>query len=222
MGLFTLMVPSLVASYAIFSVKNWSYPVFLTAMAWIFIHSIFRINSDFDLTTKIFGIIIPMAFNVYLVSYFLIPSVKTTYYEPKIRWWEASPRYIVDLSTKIYLGDEFIIGRTCNISNGGALLDAGSIITIGKDVRLEFELNNQAFSIDAKSIFKAPHAHFYGFQFQNISRQLKKDLEFQMMCLKDIGCEVTRPLPHWRDDFKKWLKHLLKTGEGVTPKLPEE
>jgi hypothetical protein len=86
LSLFNLIVPSFVSAFAIFALKKWSYPLFILSMAWILIHSLYGLNSELHINTKIFGILIPTIFYITLVSYFLIPSVKFNYYEPKIRW----------------------------------------------------------------------------------------------------------------------------------------
>lgn len=216
-GLLTMTAPSFIASYAIFSVKKWSYPVFLLCMLWLLIHAVFGVQAKLHMSTILLGIVVPMAFNITLVTYFLIPNVKKMYYEPNIRWWEASPRYIVDISTKIFFDDQIMTGKISNISDGGAFLKSDGKIADDSLVKLEFELNNKILSLEAKSIFKIPSDNSYGFQFQNLSPELKKEMEFHMMCLKDIGSEVTRPRPHWRDDLYEWFMNLINKGEGMVP-----
>ncbi len=219
---FNMMVPGLISAFAIYSVKKWSYPVFLCCILWLGVNAYLNLSSKHELYLLMMLIVIPMLFNIIVVSYFLIPSVKTAYYEPRLRWWEASPRYVVDAETEVQLESKSLSGKVTNISEGGIFIEANDLIENDSTIQLNFKLNDVVFALEAKVIFKLPNSFAYGVQFQNLDSQSIKSVKSLIQKLKESKTEVCRPIPPWSDDLKKWFLNLLKTGEGLTPIVPKE
>jgi hypothetical protein len=112
-------VPSLIAGIAVFSVRKWSYPVFLVSMLWITFQMLRTFSPHLHITELIFTIILPILFNFLYVSYILLPKVRAAYYDPGLRWWETKPRYVFSTAIKFTIDGEVIDGKMTNISEGG-------------------------------------------------------------------------------------------------------
>ncbi|MBY0414589.1 MAG: hypothetical protein K2Q18_10500, partial [Bdellovibrionales bacterium] len=109
--LFNMVVPSLVAGYSVYSVKKWSYPVFLICMVWITIQVFFKFSYALRGMDFVLTVILPMFINVVYVSYILLPKVRAPYYDPRLRWWETKPRYVFETDLKISYNDVSADGK---------------------------------------------------------------------------------------------------------------
>lgn len=71
---------------AIYSMKRWSYLVFLSVMAWSFWkHS--------QMGLPVIRLALVYSINLGLVTYFMIPAVRRAYFDSRIKWWESQTRY---------------------------------------------------------------------------------------------------------------------------------
>ena len=217
-----MMAPGFISAIAIYCVKKWSYPVFLLCMGWLLSQILLNLQHTNDSYLITMTVVAPLVFNIVLVSYFLIPAVKTTYYDPRVRWWEAKPRYIVDLKSEINYSGQKSSGKLANISEGGAFIESDLDIPLESDLKLSFEISNAEFELTSKVIFKVPGKTAYGVQFDFQDKVERKQLIHTIRYLKESGAEVTRPIPLWSDDLKSWFFKLLSTGEGFFPKIPKK
>src|SRR3989344_6678525 len=89
-----------IAGVGIFLTRSWSYPLFIGIEVWTF----YRHFDTWQRYPQYFTLPILLTFyflNFVVVTYFLIPAVRATYFDKKIRWWESRPRFLVKLNAKI-------------------------------------------------------------------------------------------------------------------------
>lgn len=221
-SVFNMMAPALVSAFAIYSVKKWSYPVLLCCITWLGVNAFLNFSMSDDILLLMMVVVLPMVFNIVVVSYFLIPSVKTTYYEPRVRWWEAKPRYVVSGDAHMEIDNQKLDGKVTNISEGGVFFVTGKGIEIDSVGQLEFEVNKSKLQFKAKAIFKAGETFSYGMKFEKLDASQAKALKDIIKELKESKAEICRPIPLWDEDLKKWFFDLLKTGRGLTPPISKE
>jgi hypothetical protein len=222
------LLPILIApwtgAFAIFSVKKWSYPVFLTVMTYqtgnLFYQAhaypeVLNLRLVFFLSVLNFG----------LVSYFLSPRVRTVYYDQRLKWWESSPRY--EITTECLIGGKE--GRDCkaqvqNISIGGVFLKCSKDLPVGSDVELAFEAAHDLVFMVGKVLYFRNGGYGINFTHDKTREAQMRDLIKHL-----IQQEGKKPLNKivYMEDFKKWAKTkaLKPTGwlpEASVEKLLEE
>jgi Tfp pilus assembly protein PilZ len=211
-----MFVPSIVAGIAIYAVKKWSYPVFFVSILWITIEIIYYFVPHFKPLTLFFVVILPMLINFLYGSYILLPEVRATYFDPRLRWWETKPRYIY--STRVEINE--LTGVMTNISEGGLFLFTPHAFDPNTIVNLKFVILDNPIILEAKIVYRNPDGTSHGLQFVNLTKQQKNILKNIIKKLDSEKYAVTRPIPVWTEDLLSWFKTFFKTGKGLVPALP--
>lgn len=217
--LFNMIVPSLIAGYAVYSVKKWSYPVFLICMAWITCQMFFKFSYQFSGSEFFLTVIIPMIINIGYVSYILLPKVRAPYYDARLRWWETKPRYVFETDIKITFADTFTDGKMTNISEGGLFAIIPTSIEPNTIIKLNLSILETPLEILAKVVYRKPDGTSHGLQFEKVTGPQKKIVKAIISKLAANNYEMTRPVPRWDEDFIKWFKTLITTGKGFVPEV---
>jgi len=217
---FSMVVPSLVAGFAVYSVKKWSYPVFLLSMLWLSVHMLSNFPAGISVSEILFSKILPMLINITYVSYLFLPTVKAAYYNPKLRWWETKPRYITTADLLVTFENHFTKGQMLNFSEGGLLATINSYVDEEAIYHLSMVICNEEVSVKAKIVHVKEDINQYGFQFVEMKRRHRKLIKRVLRNLQKEKCQVTRDVKPWREDLKDWFKTLIKTGKGMVPVIP--
>jgi hypothetical protein len=217
--LFNMIVPSVLAGYAIYSVKKWSYPVFLACMLWITCHMLSKFSSH-TFSELLFSAIIPMIINIVYVSYLLLPKMRAPFYDARLRWWETKPRYVYSTDVQVSFNNNTSEGQMTNISEGGLFAIIPMAIEPQTTLNLKFSILATPIELKAKIVYRKPDGTSHGLQFCDLNKSQKKTLKQMMARLAQEKYEVTRPVPRWSDDFIKWFKTLMTTGKGLVPETP--
>lgn len=215
------------AGFAIYSVKAWSYPVYLGVMA----VTIWGNYQDFRHFSGIFTLPVFIAtgvLNIGLVSYFLIPAVRAAYFNRRLRWWEAKPRYELSLlaSLECMDPDENIAPMKCtlvNISEGGAFVKSSKRIALDKEYRIRFSLLEQEFCLRTRIAHRLwGGMRGYGLVFLHDTESRKRMVRLSRgLALLGTGARNASwtPAEAWLS-FKAWLGGLFSTGKGWVPEVP--
>lgn len=215
-----LFAPALIATYAIFSVKRWSYALLFISVAWVYANSFKNIGADLNTLQIVFSLVLPFLFGLFVLFYFLTPSVRQTYFDPSLKWWEAKPRYFVDILIDIVVNGSDRKITIKNISEGGVLIDSNEQMSKDDQFKMVFELEGYSFSTEAKIIFKNPSNNEYGVQFLTDNKSFAMQMNEAVNILKSKNFKRCRePIP-WKSDFKAWFDKLRSSGKGLTPEIP--
>lgn len=68
------------------------------------------------------SLVIIYIFNILVVVYFMVPSVRTIYWDPKVRWWESSPRYKTSTGVRFKFKDKIYEAIMDNFSISGVFI----------------------------------------------------------------------------------------------------
>ncbi len=207
-----------VAGVAIFCTKKWSFPVFLSAMAWGFFityRSWAMVPDQFPIAL-LFG---AFAVNLAAVGYFLIPEVKRVYFDSTVRWWEQLPRYYVVFGAELFplTGNTSVKCTILDISEGGAFVRVASKSNFTEKVRIQFE----AFGMDIELVGRIAHCGVgekqgYGIQFEDMGRERKRMVKKLIKALRLLGSECNKRGNSIPTDFAAWTKGLM-SGKGLIP-----
>lgn len=209
-----------IAGLAIYSVKKWSYPVFLGVLGWSFYFN-YQTWMEFPNQIPLPLLAAVYLINVGVVTYFLIPAVREVYFNRSIRWWESKPRYQIDLEGT-YEGSSGI-GKclVSNISEGGVFLtipDGKPAEGEGVTVTLRFfglELN-----VTGRVVYKVSSNNGYGIQFVRPTSVMHRKVRRLIRAL-DLLEVPRRPEKISKiKNFFEWTGQFLQTGKGLVPDLP--
>jgi hypothetical protein len=168
-----------IAGFAIYSFRKWSYPVFLVVSGWSF-----YVNYEsFSTSPGVYTLPMLIGFylaNFVLVGYFLLPEVKTVYFDPSVRWWESQPRYEITLDASLKsAGEEANPGRILNIARGGIFLQTPKSLKAGQRLIVAFEFGKLKLEVPGEVVhLDRVDATRYGIRFVDLNRvtqiQLRK------------------------------------------------
>lgn len=210
------------AGLAILAVKNWSLPAFFSIQA-ITLASGFYFHVASPKTFPIALITAVTVVNILAVTYVLVPTVRLTYTDPSLRWWESKPRFIVDWAATLLQGKSKLKAHVCNISEGGVFLETSSKtkLTATDAVQVEFEFDGVAFSLAGRirHYSAATRSPKYGIQFTELPPTMKRQIHSCVKSLrKQRAPQVGRHDDAWQS-FKEWAFTLATTGKGLFPEV---
>jgi hypothetical protein len=223
LALFNMFVPSLLAAYAVYKVRKWSFAVVLICILWLAVSTIREYSSDLGLWTILMGFVIPIIINITLASYILIPDVYAVYRDSMIRWWERESRFIYKTPVEIHYEGNSVAGELINLSSGGCFMGSSVEIPVEFQLLLKMNVLNIPLELKAKTGHRraSEQGFGYGLQFFEVTDEDKKKLKTIVQQLDSLKYPLANPLPDWKEDFKLWFKELITTGKGITPKLPD-
>lgn len=154
--------------------------------------------------------------NILIVSYVVVPSIRKIYLDPRLRWWEAAPRYM-------FVNDVAInnsTGMTINISEGGLFLTSKQKLEESDELKLSWTHYDQNYSVAGKVVYKSPRtsSEGYGVKFDHTPESKKALKKLIKVLHTEKQIEASR-LPKPEDSFAAWLTGLVKTGKGLFPKV---
>lgn len=213
-----------VAAGAIFAVRRWSYPVFLTTIVWSLVVDL----SHWTMSSTVFPtavLIGTYAFNIAVVSYLMIPTVWSLYSNPKAAWWRSKERYLLNHTGNVKGGHGVTECRVLDISKGGAFLESTWELGTTEDITVSFNYSGLLFSAKAKIVHGSKRnvlAFGYGIQFKEMDRSNSKALSQILNSLKQLNMEAISRAERGNDSLWSWMANVLSTGNGLVPTVPTQ
>lgn len=198
------------AGVCIFICRRWSYWLYLVCLACIFAANVYGFWTDMNLL-NLTALIFILLLDFLAVAYFVVPSVRTVYFDPKARWWETAPRF--DFNLEALMNEQ--AGLIRNVSVGGLFIEAWDGFQQDQDIAVAWNYEGSRFLIPAKIVYK--NTKGYGVQFKHspdTQKQIKKFIEL----LQSKGFAALERKVRGDENFFTWLKNLLTKGEGLFPR----
>lgn len=208
-----VLIPIL-AGVFIFICRRWSYWAYLGCLAVILVSNIYSYWTNMNMNTLLLLLLV-VIIDVLVVAYFVVPSVQKVYFDPRMRWWEAAPRYHFNHVGSVNGQKAFIK----SISQGGLFLTSAPEMNENDLVELEWNYQSQQVSVKGTVVYKNTRADMpgYGVKFTHSDESEGKTKEL-VAKLRGEGLIIAERLPGPEDSFGVWLKKLLTKGEGLFPK----
>ena len=207
-----LFVPIL-AGVFILICRRWSYWGYLVCLAVLFGSNIYAYATNTTLTNFIF-LCMALLVDLLIVAYFVVPSVRKVYFDPKVRWWETAMRYI-------YTPDVIINGQAPgkmnNISDGGLFVQTAKTLTESDKIQVQWNDEGEQFDFHGRVVYINPKNGGFGVQFEH-TPESEKSIKKLTQRLHKKGLVIPDRLPGPADSFTVWLKKLVTRGEGLFPK----
>jgi len=153
------------------TVRKWTFNLCLAILAVIIVYDIMMIR-QFQIL-GIGAIVIMLAFTLAFAFLLYFTEFRRPYINPRLRWWETSPRYKVDLPVSIDKSSK--PGILVDISRTGLLVEwtnENDIPDIEGETQITLPTQT---AIDVQ--IKRRTAKGYGLEFGNLNRSQKKDLQ---------------------------------------------
>ena len=212
-----------IAGFAIFAIKKWSFPVFVIVETWVFITNIPYLNELYQSNqTWLLGFFVFFSIlNIIVVSYLLLPAVRIAYLDPRIRWWEAKPRYSANIEAKV---NNQATGTIKNISSSGIFITTDKNLLLEPEIDIEFTLkdplSSKEFHIKSKALvvhkFIVNNLEGYGARYTELTASNQHLINSMIKHLEQANID-RRPPRRNILDFFQWITILLKTGKGLFP-----
>ena len=199
-----------VAGLMIYICRRWSYWGYIFCISCIFAANVYGFWTDVNLLNLAVLLVI-LLLDLIAVAYFVVPSVRSVYFDPKARWWETAPRFTFDLEARMNEQSGFIR----NVSVGGLFIEAADVFNQDQDITVEWSYEESRFQIPATIVYKNPKG--YGVKFRhstNTQKQIKKFIQL----LQSQGVAVMERKFAGDDNFLVWVKNLVMKGEGLFPR----
>lgn len=205
----------MLAGVFIFICKQWSYWAYLVCLAALLVSNAFSYWTQQNLAALAMLITL-LVIDLIVVAYFVVPSVQRLYFDPRLRWWEAAPRY--NFGQKGMLNGHNV--HIKNMSFGGLFMSSDTLFKEGDVVEGEWTYEDQTYQAKGQVVYKMPgkDGPGYGVKFEH-TPESEKALKKLNTRLHSQGLIVKERLPGPDDAFLPWLKKLVTTGQGLIPKL---
>ncbi len=211
-----------ISGIAIWTMKLWVYPFFLTLQSLTLFKNIFIWWTEYQGRASGLVLAAVCLVNILVVTYYLLPQVRVFFFNRRMRWWEAAPRFHLGLPATLRReGQSPCPVRIVDISVGGFFSEAGPAdLQVGNYVEVHFELMDVVYLVRGKIVHTGRGgAGNFGVQFDKFEEALEDQLHSLIAALKVLGRATNRNTDMSLKNFKAWIVRLVKTGKGLVPEV---
>lgn len=214
----------LIAGYSVYAVKRWSFPIFLAAFS-LYMYQTYMTGTFPALFNDPKLMLVALLINLMLVAYFLLPTVRAAYFDPRVRWWEAKYRYKVEMDAEITANDKTVMGKISDVSEGGVFITTEIPIDIVSELNIRFRYHTMGFLMRGKvahekKMVGSESENGYGISFSEPQKENLRKLKKLIQALELLEFPRRPKRREWEKDFWGWQMRLITMGIGVTPDLP--
>lgn len=164
------------------------------------------------------------AFSLLMVAYLLIPQVRIVFWEPRLRWWESKPRYLLSVPVKVTLqkGAAPVFCDLKDLSQGGCCIEAPSqSFAMGDVFHLDFTIQGLPFSLcsEVAYVITGPEGRSrYGLRFLDVPLDVSWDIEAAIDLLRKNHAPRSRQIAPWGQDLKDWVRVASRDPKAWVPR----
>lgn len=200
--------------YAVLALAAFS--IYLNVQEW-------RVASDVISLPILLGV---TGTNVALIVYLLLPNVRVVFMNPRLRWWETPPRYIVNMKAQVSKEDGHAKPATIvDLSIGGAGITVESeLYQHGDTLLLTFEHDSTTILMRALAVYGRPDGsgHRYGLEWQRGAAEDEKRTMRLLDELEEKKTPIVRAPPKWKEDLGAWWGRARKNPAAWVPEVPKK
>lgn len=199
------------AGIFIYLCRKWAYYSYIVCLVVIFGLNIYAFTTSLTYITFLTLLAVTLI-DLMVVAYFVVPSVAKIYLDPRMRWWEAAPRY--NFAQQGTVNGAPAVFR--NLSQGGMLATEISLPGESKSIQIQWE---GAPTIQAEIVYKGliQGRESIGLKF-NHDPESEKYIKTLIKKLHTDGQIVKERLPGPEDSFSHWFKKFISSGDGLFPR----
>lgn len=204
----TFILPIVLGIFT-FIARRVSYFVVVAGSIYLVVRNLFVFAAAND-SIPMSGMIALNLLFVFVIIYLSRRSTRAIYFNPKMRWWETSPRYVVGWDGSLGRGAKPAGKiRIRNIAIGGAAIETSeSGFLPHESVNLEFRNGAESYRVKAGVVWEQPAAgttRLVGVQWAE-DKQSEENRRIRELIreLKENETPTTQPPDRWQD-FKAWI-----------------
>ncbi len=162
-------------------------------------------------TDPVFPLVMTNLLCAAVIAYLVRPRTRMVYFNPRVRWWETDPRYVVGFPASIVrVGGKACKAKIENLAVGGAGVDtAEKDFLTNEIVDLEFQYEGVVYQLKAKVVWEfssGPNSQFVGIQWADGNSNADRSKVRRLVRnLKDKRFPTTRKNIPWWTDLKSRL-----------------
>ena len=166
--------------------------------------------------------------NLALIAYLLLPDVRAVFMNPRLRWWETPPRYVVSMKAQISKEDGHAKPATIgDLSIGGAGVTVESeLFQSGDSILLTFEHDGRTILMRAVVVYgrsdPSGGGHRYGLEWRRGSADDERRTMRLLDELEEKKTPVMRVPPKWKEDLVSWWNRARKSPRAWVPEVPKK
>lgn len=210
---FDLFVLPFLLGGLILSVRKSGYAAVLAGTAYLVVRGVFAFIASNE-TDPVFPIVFSNALCLVVFATLLRPKTRSVYFNPRLRWWETSPRYVIAFPASLKrVGGNPSKATVQNVAAGGIGLEVAETGFLkGEIVDLEFQHEGETFRLKSKVVWEsalAPGKQGLGLQWAdgNPSGEFSK-IRRLIRALKAKGTPSTHTLPPRLSEVKGWFSKI--------------
>ncbi len=210
---FEIFFLPLVLGGLVLMTKKTGYYVVILGTIYLIVRGVMEFVASNE-TDPVFPIVISNIVCLVVVATLLRPKTRSVYFNPRLRWWETSPRYIVAFAASVTrIGGQPMKATMQNIATGGAGLETADTGYLNNEiVDLQFQHEGESYALKSKVVWEKSSGtgrQYVGIQWadDNSSAEWAK-LRRLIRALKTKRTPTTRSVPHRLSDVKEWFAKL--------------
>lgn len=217
-----LVLPVL-AGVTIYLCKRWSIWAYLFLMSIVLMQSYIKVHPVNGAGLPIPPLML-ILINMLVVVYFLVPTVRQIYFDPRLRWWESKPRYNVVYDAEIRYSNLTTSAAVKNISETGLFaIIKDAYPEDGASLEIHFKDGEQHYVVAGTAIHHMRQPKIgIGIKFSH-TPESKKTLRFLTEKLEAEGKRISyRGGVTEEDSLLSWLKSLKKNPKNLFPNIEKK
>ncbi len=174
------LVLPLVLMFGLIRVTRVGWYTLVTMVALWGVHDLYQYYQRH--TSNLSPLLAHLAIYIVSLAYFINPRVRTLYFDPKMRWWRAKPRYETHMPSLVHLTQDWHYPVLRNISEGGCFVETAHLLDVNSKcsvaIPLPVPLNVSVIQAEGEVrwVSTNPLRHGMGIQFNNPSPAIAKAL----------------------------------------------
>lgn len=210
---FEIFVLPLLLAGLILLVRKWGFYLVIIGSVYSIVRGIMEYVASNE-TDPVFPLIITNLFCIVLIATLLRPMTRSVYFNPRLRWWETSPRYLVNIASSLTrIGGKPMKSTLQNIASGGAGVETEDTDFLKDEVlSLEFQYAGEVYKLKSRIIWAKPLTggkQYFGLQWDDDNSNAEwSKLRRLIRSLKTKGTRTTRKSQPILADVKEWLGKL--------------
>ncbi|MBK9294030.1 MAG: PilZ domain-containing protein [Oligoflexia bacterium] len=156
-----------VVAYGIWKVAKWGYYLFMVFSFFIVAHNFYILVAHRQYSSYVVLLFQVTTFSV--IGFFLQKHITAPYFNPKLRWWESSPRFKTLIAASVQYLQKVYDAEVLDISKGGCFVYCNKHLNLGDEVVVEFSYNGNLFRAAGDVVWLSERAPSgFGIKFKNI------------------------------------------------------
>lgn len=210
---FEIFVLPVLLGVLILLTRKWGYYVVVVGSVYLIVRGVMEYIASNN-TDPVFPLVLSNVVCLVVVATLLRPKTRSVYFNPRLRWWETSPRYLIANPASVTrVGGKPMKATFQNIAAGGAgieSIDAGYLKN--EVIAVEFQNEGETYHLKAQIVWEKDMGagkQYLGLQWadDNSSGDFSK-LRRLIRTLKSKRVRTTRVVPPRLAEVKEWFAKL--------------